>query len=97
MAESNIRLFGKPEWELGDACTPKDLKSKGDELKERLYAIADVVQKLTANGWECQMALYDLLLYKSIPKAAAAKELKKLGITKGLCQLMEEETGEDDG
>lgn len=96
MTEISIHLFGKPEWELGDACTPKDLQSKGDELKARLYEIADAVQKLTANGWDCQMALYDLLLYKSVPKTVAEKELKKLGINQELCQLMDEESDEED-
>lgn len=96
MAEISIHLFGKPEWELGDACAPKDIQSKGNELKTRLYEIADAVQKLTANGWDCQMALYDLILYKSIPRAIALKELKKMGISQELCQLMDEEPDEED-
>ena len=78
--EVNLWLFGKPEWESGDKIDPELLRRKGDELKERLYEIADNLQKLSANGWDYDMRLYDIGAYKSTSKSRAVVELKKLGI-----------------
>ena len=85
--EVMIYLFGKPEWEFGGEINPKIIKAKGDELKERLYGIADNLQKLLDNGWDCVPTLYDLSLTKNISKATAEKELKKLGINEELIVL----------
>ena len=80
MVEIMVYLFGKPEWEFGGEVDPKAIKAKGDELKQRLYGIADKIQKLLDNGWDCEPTLYDLSLTKNISKVRAEKELKKLGI-----------------
>jgi len=80
MASINLFLFGKPEWEFEGKISVKGLKSKGNELKSRLHDIADAVQKLLAENWECELTLYGLLLYKDISKAKAQKELDRLGI-----------------
>jgi len=91
MVSITIFLFGKPEWEFGEKISVEAIKSKGDELKSRLYEIADTVQKLSAENWECELTLYDILLYKEISKAEAEKELGRLGIKEETCILEEEE------
>lgn len=89
--EISIYLFGKPEWEFGGKVTPKTIKAKGDELKTRLYKIADDLKKLTDNGWDCVPTLYDITLTKNISKSAAEKELKKLGVDAEIIVLDDEE------
>jgi len=84
-------LFGKPEWEFGGKVTPKTIKAKGNELKERLYKIADDLKKLADNGWDFEPTLYDIMLTKSISKSAAEKELKKLKINAEVIVLDDEE------
>jgi hypothetical protein len=80
LVEVNLYLFGKPEWEFNGNITPEGIKAKGDELKERLYKIADDLKKLTDNGWDYEPTLYDISLTKNTTKIAAKKELKKLKI-----------------
>ncbi len=75
--EIQMYLFGKPEWEFNGEITPRKIKVKGDELKTRLYKIADDLKKLSDNGWVCEPTLYDIILTKNISKSAAEKELKK--------------------
>ena len=89
--EINMHLFGKPEWEFNGKVTPKTIKAKGDELKERLYTIADDLKKLTDNGWDFEPTLYDIILTKDISKSAAEKELKKLKIDAEVIVLDDEE------
>jgi len=89
--EIQMFLFGKPEWEFGEGINPKKIKAKGDELKVRLYEIADNLRKLTDAGWEYEPTLYDIILTKNISKSNAEKELKKLGIDEEVTVLDDEE------
>jgi len=89
--EIQMYLFGKPEWEFGGKVTPKIIKAKGDELKERLYKISDDLKKLKDNGWEYEPTLYEIILTKNISKSAAEKELKKLKIKAEITVLDDEE------
>ncbi|HLD58217.1 MAG TPA: hypothetical protein VI977_01070 [archaeon] len=91
MASISICLFGKPEWEFNGKISPEKIRRKGDELKLRLYAIADALEKLSAQKWEHELALYDVFLTKGISKKAAEKELKKLSIKENACILEDEE------
>ncbi len=87
----NIFLFGKPEWEFGEKFNPKLLRSKGDELKQRLHEIADNLEKLSKNGWDYQLTLYTVMLSKGISKSQAKKELNKLGIHEEIQEWEDEE------
>ncbi|MFH0715064.1 MAG: hypothetical protein V1847_04690 [Candidatus Diapherotrites archaeon] len=87
----SLYLFGKPEWEFGDKkFGPKVIQSKGNELNARLHEIADNLQKLSANGWEYELCLYDISLWKNCSKTAAEKELRSLGIREEVVELEEE-------
>lgn len=86
-----IFLFGKPEWEFNGEFNPQKIREKGDELKTRLYEIADNLEKLSKNGWDYQLALYDIILDKNISKTAAKKELAKLGIKEEIQECEDED------
>jgi hypothetical protein len=79
-----LPLFGRPGQELneGEEVTDRQLRGLGDDLRNRLREAADVVEQLTAAGWEPQMALYDVVLsHPSISTSAQAHdELEDLGI-----------------
>jgi hypothetical protein len=94
-----LPLFGKPGQELdeGGEVTDRQLRELGDDLRNRLHEAGDIVEKLTATGWEAQMALYDVMLshpYVST-EAQARDKLEDLGIDpEGL--LIEEWEDEED-
>lgn len=64
---------------------PAILKKQGDYMKERLYNVAWIADKLQKNGWvmcEGYGAIYNLSFYNDSVKTIkqAKTELKKLGI-----------------
>ncbi|MCR4368559.1 MAG: hypothetical protein NUV67_01490 [archaeon] len=79
-SEVILYLFGKPEWEFQGNVTPETIRKKGDELKVRLHEIAADLEKLCENGWDYEAGLYDIMLFKSISKTKAERELAGLGI-----------------
>lgn len=97
MVELILHLFGKPAWELeelegnrlGEDFSEK-LKALGDELKERLYSLADVHSVLVKNGWEARGGLYDIAYYKNISLKEAEKELKEIGLEDYIENLIED-------
>jgi hypothetical protein len=92
-------LFGKPGQELdeGEEVTPQQLRALAEDLHARLTEAADVVEKLTAAGWEAQMTLYDISLsHPYITTAAQAEEkLLDLGIDPKLVAIDEWEDEEE--
>ena len=88
-------LFGKPEWEIDlDKATPQDIKDLGEDLKDRLYRISEIVEKLENNGWNRGAGLYNLYFYKGIKKELARQELDQLGM--GEKDVRIEDVGEED-
>ena len=77
-------LYGKPGQELdeGGTVTPQELRDLARSLHDRLTEAADIVEKLTAAGWDVEMGLYDILFaHHYIETAAHAEEkLTELGI-----------------
>jgi hypothetical protein len=96
-----LYLFGKPGVELneGGEVTPGELRDLADDLQARLRDVADIVEKLTATGWEAEMALYDVLLsHPYLDSAAQAEDrLRELGIDPEKFHIdeWEDEAGED--
>ncbi len=67
MATIDIWLFGNPEWEIDlDKATPLNIKDLGENLKDRLSRISEIVEKLENNGWNRGAGLYNLYLHKNI-------------------------------
>lgn len=94
MATIDIWLFGKPEWEMNfDDATPQDIKDLGENLRDRLCRIAEIVEKLENNGWHRDSGLYNLYLHKDIKKELVGEELEKLGI--GEKEVLIEDFGEE--
>lgn len=94
MATIDIWVFGKPEWEMDfDKATPQDIKDLGENLRDRLCRISEIVEKLENNGWSRGSGLYNLYLHKGIKKELARQELEKLGIEK---DVRIEDLGEDE-
>ena len=95
MATIDIWLFGKPEWEMNfDKATHQDIKDLGENLRDRLGRISEIVEKLENNGWGRSTGLYNLYLHKDIKKELVGEELEKLGI--GEKEVSIEDFGEED-
>ena len=100
MSEINVHLFGKPEWEIDlEQASAEDFKALGEELKERLARISEIVTILEKNGWSRSAGLYDIMFYKNIKLDTAKIEIGKLGIKEdeiNLDEFDEEEIDEDE-
>jgi hypothetical protein len=79
-----LPLFGNPgrELEEGARATSKDLRTLGDALRERLQQAADALDKLNADGWSAQVAMFDLILShpQITTKEQAEERLRTAGI-----------------
>jgi len=81
--EVELWLFGKPEWELKDinTATPDEIRQLGEELRERLRRVAEIMKILEKNGWiRGGGGLYEIFYYKDIGIEEAKEELRRLGI-----------------
>ena len=96
--EADLFLFGKPAWELDmEEASAEEIRKKGDEIKERLYRIAEIMEKLEQAGWERYSAsLYSISFYKEINEEEAREELRRLGIDPEEVSLMEIEEEEEE-
>ncbi len=79
-----MHLFGKPGMELdeGEEVTPQQLRDLANGMQARLMEAAEIVEKLTAHGWEAEMSLYDVMLSHPYveTEAQAEEKLHDLGI-----------------
>ncbi len=59
-----LPLFGNPGHELEEGAPAKgqDLRTLADALRDRLMKTAETVDKLTADGWTTQVAMFDLIV-----------------------------------
>lgn len=83
----SIHLFLKPSWEMDiegvDYIAPGVLRRKGDELRKRLHAAAEIVDKLQSDGWSMipgHGAPCDLEFVWGGDRESARKRLIELGI-----------------
>jgi hypothetical protein len=76
----SLHLYGKPAWDLGgegSRLTGEEIRVWGNQLREYLHRVGDVVEKLEQHGWTAELMLYDLSLYP--PAGVDGKaELEKL-------------------
>jgi hypothetical protein len=96
---ANLWLFGKPGQELneGGEVTGEEIRALAQCLSERLQRAADIVEKMTAAGWDAQMCLYDVVLSHPYARteADARTRLDDLGIDPDEVCLMEFEDEDD--
>ena len=101
MVIADLFLFGKPAWEIEnmEEVSASEIREKGEELRERLHRIAEIMEKLQNAGWErAGASLYSISFYKDIAIEDAKEELRQLGIDPeevGLMEIEEDEEIED--
>jgi len=92
-------LFGNPGRELdeGVKLAGKELRTLADALAERLRQAADAVDKLTADGWGNQVAMFDLILThgRVATREQAEQRLRALGIDPEQMLIVEDVEDED--
>lgn len=83
MAFISIHLFGKPAWEINSKeIDGPALRGVGDGIKAVMDTAADTVDKLSADGWDINMGLYEINCTKNdLPQAEAKIYLEGLGIS----------------
>ena len=71
-----LSLFEDVEQEMeGYNYSPDELKKVGDMLKDRMYNIADAMDKLEKLGWEWTTSYRTILLWKQTTHAQAKKQI----------------------
>jgi hypothetical protein len=97
----SLPLFGPlgQELEEGSAVQGRQLRNLGTDLQTRLQHAADLVDRLTADGWEAHVALYDVLFAcKGVEtQAEAVSRLTALGVNPEELMIVEEIDEEDLG
>jgi hypothetical protein len=97
----SLPLFGPPgrELEEGASLQSRQVRDLAADLHERLLKVADTLDKLRADGWSAQVAMYDALL--SAPgvetQEEAVRRLSALGINPEELMIIEELEEEDLG
>jgi hypothetical protein len=87
------------ELEEGSAVRGRQLRELGKDLQARLDRAADTLDRLAADGWAAQVALYDVLLSRAgvETRAQAVGRLTALGIDPEDLLIVEEVEEEDLG
>src|SRR6266849_529050 len=80
-----LRLFLKPGDELipsGNTVKPAEVRALGDKLQAHLARAAVILEKLTADGWEVEQGVHDLIFTRDDidDEAEAIECLAILGI-----------------
>jgi hypothetical protein len=96
----SLPLFANPGQELeeGAAVKGQQLRDLAADLTERLHQAADALDRLTAAGWSCQVAMYELLLFHNEVRTReeAALKLRALGIDPSSLMIVEDVEQEKD-
>jgi hypothetical protein len=96
----SVFLFSKPAHELdkeGEEISGADVRALAEEMHQRLLHTAEVLDKLTAHGWEATMMLYDVALSHPYinTEAEARDRIADLGIDPDRICFMEFEDEEE--
>lgn len=63
----NVYLFGKPAWEMRieqeDKIDTFELKETGERIRDWLFDVATIIDKLQEKGFTAECGLYDINLY----------------------------------
>ncbi len=100
---TTLFLFGKPSWEIqgfenGVLTTEliAEMRSKGQELKERLEFTAEALSKLSKMGWDGEGGLYDFTVHRVGTLEQAETELLRAGFDLADLEVIEEDLEELD-
>ncbi len=96
-----LPLFGNPGHELeeGGPATSQNIRALADALRDRLVQAALTLDKLIADGWSAQVAMFDLIVShpQMSTKADVERRLRSLEINPEPFLIIEdvEEEGDD--
>ena len=97
----SLPLFSSLGHELGEgsAVQGRQLRDLGTELQKRLQHAAEMLDRLAADGWTAQVALYDVLLSRGgvETKEEAIRRLTAQGVNPEELLIVEEIQEEDLG
>jgi hypothetical protein len=87
-----LPLFGAPSHELEDTAGSKELRALADALHERILAAAEILDRLTADGWKTQPAMFELLLFhpRVTTKEQAEQRLRAAGVDPERLMIIED-------
>lgn len=81
MVDVFISLLEDAEHELGLGEATTNLKKLGDQLKQRMYQLADALPKLERKGWTWTTGSKDIYLHNhKLTETQAKKELAEAGV-----------------
>jgi hypothetical protein len=94
-----LPLFGPPDRELEEQpfLQGRHLRKLAADLNERLQKAADILDRLTANGWSARLAMYEAILSQAgiETREEAERRLRALGVAVEDLFLIEEVDEED--
>ena len=74
-----INLYGKPCWDMQlekeEINNPTIFKIQGKKLRNRLFKVSWIADKLLEMGWKGIGGTYEVIFYKKTSEAEAKKEL----------------------
>lgn len=89
MLRASIQLLEDFEEDLGSEKIGNcdELKTWAEQIKKRVYTIANLLAVLEKNGWTWTTGSRDIILYKNITKKQAQQEIKELKIPDDIIQF----------
>ncbi|MBI4144960.1 hypothetical protein HY493_02035 [Candidatus Woesearchaeota archaeon] len=89
MVDVFIALLEDAEHELGLGEATTSLKNLGDQLKQRMYQLAEALPKLEKKGWNWTTGSKDIYLHNhKLTEAQAKRDLKEAGIPETLVHFV---------
>lgn len=94
----SLFLFGKPEQMIDEPVSAQRLRDLRDQLNASLTASANALERMTADGWESEVALYDIVFThpEVNTERQAIKRLKGLGLSAKDFRIDEHDDAEDE-
>ena len=59
---------------------PQAIREYAYDIYDSLHKVADSIEKLINNGWECELHTYEVQCIKDVYEIEAKRELKQLGL-----------------
>jgi len=82
MVRCRLHLYFPPGWELGEGTVlgPDALRALGEAVRASCRRAADALATLTALGWSCRLARYEVVAEKDCDRAAAMLDFLRLDL-----------------
>jgi len=82
MARCRLHLYFPPGWELGEGTVvgPDAVRALGEAVRSSCRHAADALATLTALGWSCRLARYEVVAEKDCDRSAAMLDFLRSGL-----------------